>query len=286
WLTGEVLAAQIGYWRETLAGLPPLLPLPIDRPRPQTPSFRGAHVATTLSNTLTAALHAQGRRAGATPFMLLIAGLQALFARLTGEDDLAVGTAIAGRGQVETEDLIGFFVNSLVLRGRLDGDPDLPELLSRVRATALGAYAHQDLPFERLVAESGGADAAEQLGQVRIAVEPAAQDEGVDEKSDQILGLDLPTAGDGGADREVVFAGEAREEGLQAGDEQHERRRSGAAALSVERGGQRVGEGRRNVRAAEGRRLGPRPVDGQRQEGRKTGERFAPVADLCRQHLA
>jgi len=155
WLTGEVLAAQIGYWRETLAGLPPLLPLPIDRPRPQTPSFRGAHVATTLSNTLTAALHAQGRRAGATPFMLLIAGLQALFARLTGEDDLAVGTAIAGRGQVETEDLIGFFVNSLVLRGRLDGDPDLPELLSRVRATALGAYAHQDLPFERLVAELG-----------------------------------------------------------------------------------------------------------------------------------
>ena len=87
--------------------------------------------------------------------MLLIAGFQALFARLTGEDDLAVGTAIAGRGQVETEDLIGFFVNSLVLRGRLDGDPALPELLARVRATALGAYAHQDLPFERLVAELG-----------------------------------------------------------------------------------------------------------------------------------
>jgi amino acid adenylation domain-containing protein len=155
WLTGEVLAAQIGYWRETLAGLPPLLPLPIDRPRPQTPSFHGAHVATALSAALTIALQAQGRRAGATPFMVLLAGVQALFARLTGEDDLAVGTAIAGRGQVETEGLIGFFVNSLVLRGRLDGDPALPELLARVRATALGAYAHQDLPFERLVAELG-----------------------------------------------------------------------------------------------------------------------------------
>jgi amino acid adenylation domain-containing protein len=155
WLTGEVLDAQLRYWKEALAGLPPLLPLPTDRPRPQTPSFRGAHRTTVLPARLTSALRAHARRAGATPFMVLLAGLQALFARLTGEDDLAVGTAVAGRGRVETEDLIGFFVNTLVLRGRLDGDPPLPDLLARVRATALDAYAHQDLPFERLVAGLG-----------------------------------------------------------------------------------------------------------------------------------
>jgi amino acid adenylation domain-containing protein len=155
WLAGEVLDAQLRYWKEALAGLPPLLPLPTDRPRPQTPSFRGAHRSTVLPAPLTAALRSHGRRSGATPFMVLLAGLQALFARLTGEDDLAVGTAVAGRGRVETEDLIGFFVNTLVLRGRLDGDPSLPDLLARVRATALDAYAHQDLPFERLVAELG-----------------------------------------------------------------------------------------------------------------------------------
>jgi len=155
WLSGEVLDGQLRFWKEALAGLPPLLPLPTDRPRTQTPSPHGAHHATALSAAAVTALHAHGRRAGATPFMVLVAGLQALFARLTGEEDLAVGTAVAGRGRVEIEDLIGFFVNALVLRGRLDGDPPLPELLARVRATALAAFAHQDLPFERLVAELG-----------------------------------------------------------------------------------------------------------------------------------
>jgi amino acid adenylation domain-containing protein len=155
WLAGEVLAAQLRFWKEELAGLPPLLPLPIDRPRPQAPTLRGAHRAIVLPAALVGALRAHGRRAGATPFMVLLAALQALFARLSGEEDLAVGTAVAGRGRVETEELIGFFVNALVLRGRLGGDPALPELLGRVRATALAAYAHQDLPFERLVAELG-----------------------------------------------------------------------------------------------------------------------------------
>ncbi|MDW8319701.1 MAG: condensation domain-containing protein, partial [Anaerolineae bacterium] len=151
WLQGETLDAQLAYWRQQLAGLPPLLELPTDRPRPPIPSYRGDTVEITLPPELAAALKALSRREGATLFMTLLAAFQALLHRYSSQDDIAVGTPIAGRTQRETEGLIGFFVNTLVLRGRLGDNPTFRELLRRTRETALEAYAHQDLPFETLV---------------------------------------------------------------------------------------------------------------------------------------
>ncbi len=153
WLHGEVLESEIAFWRRQLAGLPPLLELPTDRPRPAVQSFRGAARPVRLPAGLTRQVEALGRREGATLFMVLLAGFQALLARYSGQDDLAVGTPVAGRNRVEIEGLIGFFVNTLVLRGDLAGDPSFRELLGRVRETALAAYAHQDVPFEKLVEE-------------------------------------------------------------------------------------------------------------------------------------
>jgi len=153
WLHGEVLEQEIDWWRRQLAGLPPLLELPTDRPRPAAQSFRGAARPVRLPAELTRPLEALGRREGATLFMVLLAGFQALLARLSGQDDLAVGSPIAGRNRIETEGLIGFFVNTLVLRGNLAGTPTFRELLGRVRETALAAYLHQDVPFEKLVEE-------------------------------------------------------------------------------------------------------------------------------------
>jgi amino acid adenylation domain-containing protein len=150
WLTGEVLEGQLVYWRERLAGLAPL-ELPADRPRPPVQSFRGAAVRLDLAPELTAGLERASRGQGATLFMTLLAGFQALLGRYSGQDDLGVGTPIAGRNRQEIEGLIGFFVNTLVLRADLAGRPGFAELVARVRATALGAYAHQDLPFDRLV---------------------------------------------------------------------------------------------------------------------------------------
>ncbi|HKH45402.1 MAG TPA: non-ribosomal peptide synthase/polyketide synthase [Thermoanaerobaculia bacterium] len=153
WLHGEVLEQEIDWWRRQLAGLPPLLELPTDRPRPAAQSYRGATRPVRLPAALTRPLEALGRREGATLFMVLLAGFQALLARFSGQDDLAVGTPIAGRNRIETEELIGFFVNTLVLRGNLAGTPTFRELLGRVRETALAAYLHQDVPFEKLVEE-------------------------------------------------------------------------------------------------------------------------------------
>ncbi|HEX2092009.1 MAG TPA: amino acid adenylation domain-containing protein, partial [Longimicrobiaceae bacterium] len=153
WLAGEVLERQLGWWREALAGAPPVLELPADRPRPATPSFRGAGHSLFLDAETTRELRALSRREGATLFMTLLAAFQALLARYSGQDDLVVGTPIAGRTRAETEGLIGFFVNTLALRGDLSGDPTFRELLGRVRDATLGAYAHQDLPFDRLVEE-------------------------------------------------------------------------------------------------------------------------------------
>ncbi|HEX4959261.1 MAG TPA: amino acid adenylation domain-containing protein, partial [Thermoanaerobaculia bacterium] len=153
WLRGEVLEREIAFWRQQLAGLPPLLELPTDRPRPAMRSFRGAARPMGLPAGLTRQMEALARHEGATLFMVLLAGFQALLARHSGQDDLAVGTPVAGRNRVETEGLIGFFVNTLVLRGDLAGDPTFRELLGRVRETALAAYLHQDVPFEKLVEE-------------------------------------------------------------------------------------------------------------------------------------
>ncbi|HXO22566.1 MAG TPA: amino acid adenylation domain-containing protein [Thermoanaerobaculia bacterium] len=153
WLRGDVLAAQLGYWRERLAGAPALLELPADRPRPAVASSRGARAILQVSAERTAALRDLGRQQGATLFMELLAAFQALLARTSGQDDVLVGTPIANRTRAETEGLIGFFVNTLVLRADLSGGPGFGDLLQQVRETTLGAYAHQDLPFEKLVEE-------------------------------------------------------------------------------------------------------------------------------------
>ncbi|HEX2222600.1 MAG TPA: condensation domain-containing protein, partial [Thermoanaerobaculia bacterium] len=153
WLQGGVLEAQLAYWRERLAGVPPVLALPTDRPRPAVAGLEGAGAGITLDAELVAALESLSRRRGATLFMTLLAGLEVLLARLAGQRDFCVGTPIAGRNRLEVEGLIGFFVNTLVLRSDLADSPEVGDLLARVRSTALGAYAHQDLPFEQLVEE-------------------------------------------------------------------------------------------------------------------------------------
>ncbi|MGH8773177.1 MAG: condensation domain-containing protein, partial [Burkholderiales bacterium] len=153
WLQGEVLDKQTAYWEKQLAALPPLLELPTDRPRPALQTFRGAHCSLTLPQSLCAALHALSRREQATLYMTLLAVFQVLLARYARSDDIAVGSPIAGRTRAETENLIGFFVNTLVLRTDLSGNPSFRELLKRVREVCLSAYAHQDVPFEKLVEE-------------------------------------------------------------------------------------------------------------------------------------
>ncbi|HYG62622.1 MAG TPA: amino acid adenylation domain-containing protein, partial [Thermoanaerobaculia bacterium] len=153
WLRGDLLEHEISFWRRQLAGLPPLLELPTDRPRPAAQSLRGATRPVRLPSGLARRLEALTRRAGGTLFMTLLAGFQALLARYSGQQDLAVGSPVAGRNRVEVERLIGFFVNTLVLRGDLSGGPSFGELLGRARETVLAAHAHQDLPFERLVQE-------------------------------------------------------------------------------------------------------------------------------------
>ncbi|AGC43389.1 non-ribosomal peptide synthetase [Myxococcus stipitatus DSM 14675] len=151
WLQGSALDRQLDYWRQKLAGAPPALELPTDRPRPAVQSFRGAQLPVSLSPELSSALKGLAQREGATPFMLLLAAFQTLLARYSGQDDLCVGTPIAGRTRAETEGLIGFFVNTLVLRANVDARASFRELLAQVRTSTLEAYEHQHVPFEKLV---------------------------------------------------------------------------------------------------------------------------------------
>ncbi|MBI3457316.1 MAG: amino acid adenylation domain-containing protein [Candidatus Rokubacteria bacterium] len=153
WLQGAVLEAQLAYWRRQLAGAPAVLELPSDRPHPALQTYRGARHVVEFPGTLADGLAALSRRAGVTLFMTLLAGFQALLHRYTGQKDIVVGSPVAARTRTETEGLIGLFVNTLALRADLSGDPTFWELLGRVREVALGAYAHQDLPFEKLVEE-------------------------------------------------------------------------------------------------------------------------------------
>ncbi|HTQ79972.1 MAG TPA: amino acid adenylation domain-containing protein, partial [Thermoanaerobaculia bacterium] len=150
---GAALAPHLAYWRDRLAGMPPLLELPTDFPRPGEQRFRGAWERFSFSTELSAAVRSFCRREKATHFMLLQAAFAALLARLTGRDDIPVGTPVAGRGEPELEGLIGFFVNTLVLRADLSGDPGGRALLGRLRARTIEAFEHQALPFARLVEE-------------------------------------------------------------------------------------------------------------------------------------
>jgi amino acid adenylation domain-containing protein len=152
-LRGPNLENQLSYWRKQLAGAPASLDLPGDRPRPAVQTFNGAKLPIALSRDLSEKLTAFGRQNGATLFMTLLAGFQAVLSRYSLQDDIAVGTPIANRNRVELEDMIGFFANTLVMRAKLSEEISFKKLVAQVRETALEAYAHQDVPFEKLVEE-------------------------------------------------------------------------------------------------------------------------------------
>ncbi len=153
WMQGEVLERQLDYWRRQLEGVPPELELPSDRPRRMEQGFRGASIPVLLSASLTEKLRRLSRSEGTTLFMTLLAAFQTLLYRYTGQEDIVVGTPIANRQRREIEELIGLFINSLALRVDLSDNPTFRELLARVRKVTLDAYAHQDVPFEKLVEE-------------------------------------------------------------------------------------------------------------------------------------
>ena len=151
WLSGERLDGQLGFWKEYLAGAPALLELPTDKPRPAVQSYAGEVVRTRLPAGLTAGLQGLARRHGATLFMVLQAGWALLMGRLSGQEDVVLGTPVANRRRSELEGLIGFFVNTVALRTRLDAKQSVGQLLDAVRQSTLSAYAHQDTPFEQVV---------------------------------------------------------------------------------------------------------------------------------------
>ena len=152
-MQGGVLDAELAYWKTKLSGQLPLLELSTDRARPPAQTFRGARQRLSLPANVSASLKSLSQREGATLFMTLLAAFQALLHRYTGGEDIIVGVPIAGRNRLEVENLIGVFINTLALRTDLSGNPSFRQLLGRVRTTALEAYAHQELPFEKLVEE-------------------------------------------------------------------------------------------------------------------------------------
>ena len=152
-LRGEALEKQISFWRKALDGAPPALELPADRPRPPSQSHRGSTLRHPISPELAEALRELARAEGATLFHVLLAGLRVVLARHAGQDDVVIGTPVAGRTRGEVEGLIGFFVNTLALSGSVAGDPAFRDLVAREKAGALAAFAHQDLPFDRVVEE-------------------------------------------------------------------------------------------------------------------------------------
>src|SRR5262245_9231819 len=153
WLQGAVLEKHVAYWRKHLDGGPPFLELPIDRPRPPVQTFNGTCYTTVLPPDLLASLKSLGQQHQATLFMTLLGALQILLGRLSGQDDVVIGTPVAGRRHLETEKLIGFFVNTLALRGDLSGNPTFKELLNQVRSVVFDAMDYQEMPFEKLVDE-------------------------------------------------------------------------------------------------------------------------------------
>ncbi|MDO0928858.1 amino acid adenylation domain-containing protein [Streptomyces sp. TG1A-8] len=220
WLSGGTLERQLAYWRDRLDALEPL-ELPTDHPRPAERTGKGEVVRFSVPAAIAARARTVSADSGVSLFMTLLSVFQLLLARYSGQRDIAVGTPIAGRNRAETEDLIGFFVNTLVMRTDLSGDPAFTELLDRVKDTALGAYDHQDLPFERLVEElapdrdlsrnplfqtlftlqnTPGADAWNLPGLSAEPVEMPVRDAKFD------LSLYLAEAADGTLDGAVVYA--------------------------------------------------------------------------------
>jgi amino acid adenylation domain-containing protein len=153
WLQGEVLEQQMNYWRRQLQGVPAQMKIPTDRPRPATQSFRGDKLTVNYPRETAEQLKSLSRQNGATLFMTLLSAFEVLLAYSTGQRDLVVGTDLANRTRMETERMIGFFINLLPLRVDLSDNPSFDEIVARVRETALGAYAHQEVPFEKLVEE-------------------------------------------------------------------------------------------------------------------------------------
>jgi hypothetical protein len=207
---GEAMEEQLSYWRERLRGLSPL-ELPTDRPRPPVQSFRGARRSLVLGPDLSSALRGLCRAEGVTLFMTLLAAFKALLSRYTGQHDVAVGADVAGRTRGETEGLIGFFINPLVMRTDLSGDPTFRELLGRVRETCLGAYAHQEAPFEKVVEavnpERGLGHTP--LFQVKLILQNASSNE-----SPELAGLSLsPVRSGGGATAQYDLVLDASEVG-------------------------------------------------------------------------
>ncbi len=151
WLTEEILQKQLEYWKKTIGPNPPVLQLPFDRPRPPVQTFNGSTLEGKISNELLNAIKEIGQKQGATLFMTLLAVFQTLLYRYSNQAEFLVGSPFASRNQIETEALIGFFVNTLVFKADFTDDPDFTSLLARVRELTLGAFAHQDLPFEQLV---------------------------------------------------------------------------------------------------------------------------------------
>ncbi len=153
WLSGGVLSKQTNYWKTQLAGANTVLELPTDRPRPPVQTYQGAAESLMLPQSLSASLTELSRQEGVTLFMTLLAAFGTILHRYSGQEDILIGSPIAGRNRSEVEGLIGFFINTVVLRTDFSGDPSFRSVLSRVRDMALGAYAHQDMPFEKLVEE-------------------------------------------------------------------------------------------------------------------------------------
>ncbi len=151
WLQGEILENQLNYWKKQLTGAPPLLELPTDKPRPATANFRGHSISFQIDSELTEKLKLLSQKSGVTLFMTLLAALNTLLFRYSGQDDILIGTPTANRNRQEIEPLIGFFVNTLVLRNSLEGNPNFSGLLQQARNVVLEAYANQDVPFEQVV---------------------------------------------------------------------------------------------------------------------------------------
>ncbi len=210
YLQGEILQAQTGFWKTALAGAPELIALPTDRPRPAQQSYAGRMLPFSLSAGLSAGLRKLSQRHGTTLFMTMLAGWSALLSRMSGQGEVVVGTPVANRQRADIESLIGFFVNTLAMRVTLDDDPDVATLLARVKATALQAFEHQDLPFEQVVEAlqparsmrhsplfqvvlSMNSDAAGALHLPGLSIELAGQDQ---ETAQFDLGLSLTDSGD------------------------------------------------------------------------------------------